>query len=340
LGGQKDKLMIKHIYLILSSPRIMIISWICFIIAPSLGIIRLQILNSNSLRVFRVSGLSTILFYVPFVISAFVLSIMLFWFREFSRGKLKQSHQKSFSFISILTIVFLFVSQYLINLEFKFYPNYLYQHYGITIAQLKLMSFIAALQIMIFLAFLVYRSTYDKAKKLLSYNPGNKKGEVDTLNNASFFVSLVGILSLFILSGGTLLNWNVLMSESKEGYEGKVGIDYKYIKLIVDNTSSDVMVIHPPQGDKWPAIGNQPVLRYFLYPRTLVSGTLVEDQKYVENIDGSYFVLIDPNGNREWPVINFEKKSIAFNESSFVNYKSLDMIFSNEVSKIYKIKFR
>jgi hypothetical protein len=135
------------------------------------------------------------------------------------------------------------------------------------------------------------------------------------------------------------MSWPILKRGSNEGYEGKVGVDYKYIKLLSENSPEDAIVIHPPQGNKWPAIGNQPVLRYFLFPRTLVSGALISKQKFVESLGEAFFVVIDPGGEREWPLIDYKNKTLIFNEFDYIKYKKLLLIYGNDVSKVYKINF-
>lgn len=329
----------KKILKYLTSPVVTVISWVVFLLSPVSGLIRLQVLTNPNLQIFHVSGLSTLLFYSPFIISAFVFVIMIFWFREFARGSLTDWHQKIFTFISILTVLFLLTSQYLINKEYTNYPNYLYFHYGITVFHLQLMSFVAALQVMIFFAFYVYRLTYKPTKKLLKQSLLYTDSKTLSFENLSFLISVIGLLSLFILSGSTALEWPMLSRGLSEGYEGKVGVDYKYIQLISDHTPNDVIVIHPPQGNIWPAIGNQPVLRYFIYPRTLVSGALVTSQDFTKQINEAYFVVIDPKGDREWPIINISKKTVTFDENNPIKYKKLIVFFENEVSRVYKIDF-
>lgn len=321
----------KKIYQLLLSPQALTIIWVIFLCSPILGVLRLKFLINPSLNTFHINGLSSVIYYFPYLLSIIALLIIVLRFVAFTKGKLISESKYNMWFISLLTIGFLVVSQILINSEYSEYPNYLYSRFGITINQLKSMSFVASLQVMVFISLSVYKmSLYNKLKTTAETLPRYK---------IPFYISTVGILCLFAMSLATLTDWRILSREAGEGYEGKVGIDYKYIELIQKNAPESAQVIHPPQGDKWPAIGNQPVLRYFLYPRTLISGALLTNNEISAEIMSAIFVVIDKDGSRNWPLIDIKNKKISFNESNYINYNSLSVIFENNISTLYLVKF-
>jgi len=98
--------------------------------------------------------------------------------------------------------------------------------------------------------------------------------------------------------------------------------------------------IHPPQGSKWAFIGNQPTIRYFLFPRILISGAKITSRQYAENIGSAYFIEVAGDGKREiWPRIDTSIKSVSFNESTLIFYRELKIISNENQFKIYKIYF-
>ncbi|MFZ3301254.1 MAG: hypothetical protein WA152_00900 [Microgenomates group bacterium] len=161
-----------------------------------------------------------------------------------------------------------------------------------------------------------------------------------TLRNISNMIAIVTLCALFTMSTFMFFNINKMIRSSQEGYEDKVGKDYKYLKLLSKHTPSDSLIIHPPQGDLWPAIGNQPVARYFLFPRGLVSGAIILDDSMTIEIRVAYFVEIIGDKDRPtWPIIDNGKNEIIFNNLNSVKFKKLDIIYKSEEGIIYRILF-
>lgn len=339
--------MYHKLYTILTKPYLLLFSWMVFFLSPLLGPIRLYFLqNPNQLNL-GIPGVLSAMYYFPFLISMVVLVVQLVWIREFILGRLDSKHKVVFILISIMSVISIFIFQSLINLQFVNYPNYIYSNYGITLIQLQFYNFVSTLQIILFFTFLfIYYSSSKIKNSSLNVSKFEMLGYIIpiggkiTLQKISNIVSLVALASLFTMSVSIFFDANKLIKSSQEGYEGKVGKDYKYLDLLSRFTSRDSNIIHPPQGDFWPAIGNQPLIRYFLFPRVLVSGALILDDKIGLEIQDAYFIEIIGNNDRpNWPIIISDKKEIIFDNENIVKFEKLEIKYKSEDGVVYRILF-
>jgi hypothetical protein len=309
-------------------PLSLLVTWFLFLTSPILSLIRLKYIANKVGGGMHIQGLSSLLFYVPIVLSLFALLILSVWFRSFIEGKATHGHKKAFAFISILSVIFLAISGVLFNLELINYPNYVYSRYGITQPQLQFMSFVTALQVVASLSFYLYSSNYKRTVGKINEIKTVKSGDFFkdfSSEKIAFLLSALGLLSLCILSVPVFFTFPSAVSDAGQKFESRFGTDYKYLLLLIGNTPEEGMIIHPPQGDKWPAIGNQPLIRYFLYPRVLVSGSLMTDDNFAKEIKSGYFVGIDGNENRPyWPEIKEDAGEVVFDEKNSIKYKSLE----------------
>jgi hypothetical protein len=102
-------------------------------------------------------------------------------------------------------------------------------------------------------------------------------------------------------------------------------------------TESNSAIIHPVQSDEYPVIGNQPLARYFLYPRTLVSTTFADQYiKDNKNIN-IYYIFKKANSlpGEYFPSkeTNFKKAYILFMDGTIKEYSNSDFLMDFE--KIY-----
>lgn len=329
--------MINKITNLISNPTTLLVLWLGFLLSPLLSWVRLFYIVGESGYKFHVRGASTLLFYAPYFLALCALMILLFWFKELIAKGLSTIRKKTLGILSLFSLGFILIAKYLMEMEYNSYPNFLYQYSGITVAQLELMSFVAGFQLLLFLITLVYESSFKPGTKRL---PKKNQTNHSFRTRASLMMAFVGISGLLALSAQTLLNWTLLLGEESGGYETRIGKHYKYIVLLSEHPPTDSLVIHPPQGDRWPAIGNQPVLRYFLYPRTLVSGALLNDQEDMEKIKVGYFTEVPAtSGDAIWPIIIDSNKSIIFDGENEIKYKSLEEIFTSDEGKVFKVVF-
>jgi len=310
--------------------------WLSFLLSPLLSVFRLYFVVKSDILNIHIVGLSTLFLYFPFFISSAVLIILIFWFRRFIDKKISETHKKTLRFLSISSVVFLVIARGLLVLEQKNYPNFLYEHFGLTVPQMELMSFVAALELIVFLFMLLYNRSFKLTKQ-------NRQGRATGLaigEKSSLFLALVGLSGLMILSIYPFVSWARLYGEVKGGFESRIGVHYKYMVFLAENSPPDVKIIHPPQGVKWPAIGNQPVLRYFLFPRTLISGALLDNQEFAQQIGIAYFVEIDPLSHlTHWPKIDERNKTIIFDERTEIKYKTIETVFKSDEGSVYLIYF-
>lgn len=326
----------KKIQKMLRKPIFLFCLWISFLLSPLLGIFRMRYLLNRDIFGIHIKGLSTFIYYFPFLISFIVLIVLIIWFREFIDKKFTVAHKRMLFLLSILTLVFLMISSYLINLQYNNYPNYLYEHYGITFSHLRTMTFVASLELLTFMVVFIYTLKNRVGKVAFKTEPIIGSGS----EKASLFIAIIGFLSMMILSFQPIFSWPNLLSEARGGYEKKVGAHYKYINALEQCVPIDGLVIHPPQGDNWPAIGNQPVLRYFLYPRTLVSGALLENQDFALSLRQAYFVeMEDITSPSHWPEIDMKANAIIFDEINSIKYTELDVYCDQEGIKVFSVIF-
>lgn len=65
---------------------------------------------------------------------------------------------------------------------------------------------------------------------------------------------------------------------------------------------SESVIVHPPQDSRWPALSNQIILRYYLFPRTLVSGE-IEGLRDAPPLQSEFYLIQSRNPalNQTWP---------------------------------------
>lgn len=108
-------------------------------------------------------------------------------------------------------------------------------------------------------------------------------------------------------------------SPSMESYDQRMhavwGDFYTYSQFVNQVTESDALIIHPPQENPWQMVGNQLVLRYFVYPRRLVQSTRESISSLARTAD--YVIIsngtpnIYPTEHLEgWPQENFAYERI------------------------------
>lgn len=254
-----------RIYKLLINPLLLFFSWIVFFLSPLVSIFRKYYIENKEFFNFNIPGLSTLLYYFPFMIVLVVLFIQLIWLGEFMRGRIKKLHKKPFILISIMSLIFVIIIQKMFNLQYLNYPNYIYSKYGITIIQLQFMNFVALLELMLFITIYLF-NVGGRTSTNLNIPVSNVKflgnnnmfnGKI-TFEKVSVLISTLSIFGLFVLSTSVFLDWTKLSSTSREGYEAKVGKDYKYIELISTKTSKDVKIIHPPQEIHGPQLETNP----------------------------------------------------------------------------------
>ena len=323
---------------IILHPRSLLILWIVFVCSPLLSFFRRYFLVSGGNYYIQIKGASTLIYYFPIIISILTLIVLFCWFRNIAIKGFDSKYLKTIYSISFSSFIVLIAIQYLLNMERQQYPNFLYTYYGLTIQQLETMFFVASMQLMIFIIF-VFLEVFQRDRPKL-YKRGIEKSKIGYIYNKTIVFTVIGISGALFMSIKTVFNWSNLYEQEKGNYETRVGSHYMYMNALEKCTSENISVIHPPQGDKWPAIGNQPVLRYFLFPRRLISGALFTNQDFASRVNHAYFAEIDPESSySSWPLIIYREKHIIFDERTKIRYQMLDKQTCNDGVNIFSVKF-
>lgn len=128
-------------------------------------------------------------------------------------------------------------------------------------------------------------------------------------------------------------------ASSKEKMEMSFGKQfYDYVDFVKANTPENSRILIPPQGFPWPQTGNAAYMRYFLYPRTLMSGK--EFEPGVDLIKEKYdYVLIAWGESKDlqfgftngWPKFNVKAESVTYLSTNGKGYQVTgDYIFDKE----------
>ena len=99
-------------------------------------------------------------------------------------------------------------------------------------------------------------------------------------------------------------------------------------------TPVNANIVLPPQGIDWPALSNPPVVRYFLYPRNLISAKVVTNNLFDE-LGTLYFVLINDTDIKNWPLLDKEKKTVIFHELK-LDCSEVELLADDSL-EVYKI---
>ena len=257
----------------------------------------------------------------------FSLVIIVAWIKRFIDEKVSREHTVALIVVALTSAIVNFIAGWLLDFDIYYYPNYLYSTYGVRPEDLR---FISTANYIVFgliagLIFVVVSRTL-------------KKGIAGVwITDINIVLTTLGIVILLLLSLYPFSNIRTLLRIPKGDYETKIGWRYVYIESLSNIVPEDAKIIHPPQGSKWPEVGNQPIIRYFLFPRILISGALINDQAFVEEIGEAYFPYVT---EPPWPEINRAKKTIIFNEEDKVTYEELETISDKVDIVIYKIIFK
>ncbi len=168
-----------------------------------------------------------------------------------------------------VALLVLICSYYLRYLEITNYPNYVYTTFHIYLPFLEEFATLQGIVVILFLIFETVGKSIVKA--------------IDTLDMVKSPFYVVGVIVAATLVHNILKLPAILMDEYKNQLaiiHSKQSLADTLIDLPVfgrqgvflrDNIPTNAVVFHPSQSWDFPELGNQVLLRYFLYPRVLVS---------------------------------------------------------------------
>jgi hypothetical protein len=94
------------------------------------------------------------------------------------------------------------------------------------------------------------------------------------------------MLPNLIISEVDVLRRYLFLQKTNEGELIEFKDLHSNLSFIKDNTEENSVIIHPQQSEAFPVLGNQPLIRYVLFPRILVTQNLV-DKFWKEHSDFS-----------------------------------------------------
>ena len=218
------------------------------------------------------------------------------------------------------------------------YSNYVFSKYHL---QPKLLLRPITLGIFLVAIFyvrdkLITDFTEDKLGGTLYYlkNKGHKK----TYFQLALFAGLMALIIVFTTSNLlidvseiyanliTILKNSKMSEQEKYGYIMRKKYDYffDYIMFVKSITPEEATILLPPQKKPWQLEGNQRLVRYFLYPRTLYSAhedNLPNNFDFVLLAWGSEGFLSDKENDYGWPKIPFDSEKVYLYNTNSNTYE-------------------
>ncbi len=312
----------KKIINILLHPFIFLALWAVYLLSFFAGVMRyFYILNPETS--FAILGkLANVFWHLSPVFVAIFILYLIFHIWNYIRSREIGKQRISFYIVGFFSIFAFFLANYLLFLELSNYSNYLYSTYGITKDSTFNLSSVSLITMIVFFGF-IYFDRNRRPKRIIISN--NKI--------ASFLILTILIwyshLSLVKISD---YYWYVKFTHSRlfENYES--------ILELRDSVPVSGVVIIPPQISDWPDIGNAPIVRYFLFPRIIVSSSFLTGQEGTQTFNEMYFISLHKK-DLVWPVIDDKKHIINFGKSDLL-YSELEVVSGAKGEKVYKIIFR
>ena len=301
------------------------IAWLLFLLSPLAGYLRLRLLSSILGQAVFLRTISFLFFHFQSItLVFFILSFMYATLLKKEHGA-SEDLKRLLKFFLVSSSIGALVSGLLINLETVNYPNYIYSHIGVKFDQLIIFFAIAFIVTALSLWTLLVG--------------GHKRQLLGRKRTVTELTAILGIIGLSILSLKTLVEFKSISKWALSGYETKLGNQYSYYGPLIKGTPENGKIILPPQTDIWATIGNQPVSRYFLYPRTLIGGEYLDEQSFATKVKEAYFIAVEEKPSYSWPQIDEKTKAISFDEGTFIKYRELRLFYKEDFYTVYRINF-
>jgi hypothetical protein len=258
------------------------------------------------------------------------LFVLVAWVYIYIRGESTIKNKISFFIVGLTSVFTFFVSNGFVNQENVNFGNYLYSLYGITKQSFELLSNISLITTFLYGAFLF--NEFDSLKNKKKVN--NKFG---ISNKMLMTIPFLGILAWYSLQ--TLIKADDYLSYAKFTYEDAFE-NYKSIARLCEIVPENSAIIIPVQGIDWPDISNAPIVRYFLFPRMIVSSSDLTSQEKAAKLKEAYFISLNKGNKLFWPIIDREKEVVYFAPNNPLGYSDLIVVNKENGMVIYKIIFQ
>ncbi len=216
-----------------------------------------------------------------------------------------------FSNIFSVTLPIFFLSLFLLGyLEEANYPNYVFSKFHIDFLNIPL---------------LISYNFYLLLIILLKQEMDFKKLKIKSVTSRIILGTTFFLLSLYLINNISSVlslvkrNVSYSLSNTKATYDEKMiekmGFFYEYMQFIKAHTPEDAVIHKPPKLDPWHMTGNAGLVRYFLYPRKLVS---TGDQYILSESDYDYMMISKGFFNQAgdwghgWPKVPVEAEKILY----------------------------
>jgi len=285
-----------------------------------------------SLHVFTLPSITMNFLKLTFLALKIILLISFFVGCRYMYYYIQKNFRSKKLFYSVL---FSSVSLFLINnllllLERIRYQNYIYSKVGLSPEKLHIINVFLTLSFFTCILYFFRQNTILRKKsKMLSPKV--------FLTSYNMFITIFFFSSAFmsfLFSFYPFTSFREVLLTSRMTHDVKFGVQYKYVEALRQITPQDAVIVHPEQGVVWPLIGNQPVIRYFLFPRILVSAGVENFSSAIQDFSIIFLPKITDAG-AEWPLI--ENQKIRINESTEFSYKKLEELRSSNSVSIYKV---
>lgn len=304
---------------IIFTPALLIITWILYLMSFPSAIVRYHYLQNPEVNFHILGKLANIYWHLGMFLMILYLVFLLIYVWVFVKKKEVIKNQFVYYILGISSVAAFVIATYLLGLEIANYSNFLYSEYGITKESVYWLSNTSLLTSLIFAGFLYLRQKYEIGKK-------------DS--------STIKIISYFVLG---ILCWNSLISVAKVSdylWYSRFSYDwvfenYESIKTLQKEVPQDGIVVIPPQDKDWPDISNGPIVRYFLFPRVIVSSQYPGLKQ--NEFDEVYFAILK-KGDKTWPFIDEDKKTLKFYDVD-IKFKDLTKIENTANEVVIKINF-
>lgn len=306
---------------------------------PTLYIFLLFILSlgSSSLKRFSIVN-STLLSPLISLFSHLVIPLAIIFpillFYRVTKNTRNFHHNKNYFTEFSTSLILFFTTIYLMKMEMTTYNNYIYFNFGIKYQDIQVITISSAISSLIFLLPIIVREN-----KYLSINISKKIDEFELSVKNSLLLAF-SMAAIYLLIFPSLLNLIEkfhqidIYNQNKTTY----GNLNEYINIAEKFIGTNNILVHPPQGSDFPYIGNQPVIRYYLFPRILISGGYRDSTVY-KKYDKYFFIESTGTGGTKWPINNVTDREISFDQKEYQKYKTLTLISSESGHFVYEITF-
>ena len=246
--------------------------------------------------------------------------------RDWERSRI---YRFLFALVAVIPTAFVIISFYFNFLESSNYPNFVFSKYFIYLPSLQIFT---DFQLMVLMTGIL---------SIFSFKSNSKLGPGKGLEKLMTALSLM-ILSVIVFNNLSnipkvvageimLVRKYVFTPKNQQNPYPDLGDFYQRISFVRDNTEADSIIVHPTQSNNFATIGNQPLIRHDLFPRTLVTISRIDDfynenQNFTESL---YYIVAKaeiPGGEPYFPNFPIKARSvkILFMDGSIKSFENIE----------------